>query len=136
MRPSLEVRGEKRRGVRSEYGGLILSADSALGFLGVYEPRGAALRIPLLLHDVPLQTQMEGIKLVASRSTPVAVFTCRVMSPTLYDTSLLHKKKIFLTVDVQIFHSPFQTFWTSTEWDFSVNVKITCVTAKPSLGGA
>lgn len=46
----------KKKGVHSEYGGLILSADSALGFLGVHEPRGAALglRVPLLLHDVPL----------------------------------------------------------------------------------
>lgn len=45
--------------VRSEYGGLILSADCALGFLGVHEPSGAALRlsVPLLVHHVPLQRQ-------------------------------------------------------------------------------
>lgn len=32
-----------------------VSADSALGFLGVHEPRGAALglRIPLLFHKIP-----------------------------------------------------------------------------------
>lgn len=49
---------QEEEGVRSEYGGLILSADSALGFLGVHEPRGAALglRIPLLFHKIPLKT--------------------------------------------------------------------------------
>lgn len=56
VRPGPEVRGREGRGVHSEYGGLVLSADSALGFLGVHEPRGAALglRLPLLLHEVPL----------------------------------------------------------------------------------
>lgn len=44
------------REVHSENGGLVLSADSALGFLGVHEPRGTTLglRIAFLVHDVPL----------------------------------------------------------------------------------
>lgn len=47
--------------IHSEYGGLVLSADSALGFLLVHQPRGAALRlsVPFLLRDVPLWTQRE-----------------------------------------------------------------------------
>lgn len=54
VRPGPEVR--RKRGSNSEYGGLVLSADSALGFLGVNEPRGATLRlrIPFLFHNVPL----------------------------------------------------------------------------------
>lgn len=42
--------------VHSEYGGLVLSADSAFGFLGVHEPHGATLglRITFLFHDVAL----------------------------------------------------------------------------------
>lgn len=53
-------------GVHSEYGGLVLSADSALGFLGVHEPRGAALglRVAFLLHHVPLETQTRGVKVI------------------------------------------------------------------------
>lgn len=42
--------------VRSEYSSLVLSADGALGFLGVHEPCGAglSLRPRLLVHHVPL----------------------------------------------------------------------------------
>lgn len=56
MRPDPEVRGQEEEGFHSENGGLVLSTDSALGFLGVPEPHGTALglRIPLLLHCVPL----------------------------------------------------------------------------------
>lgn len=48
---------QKEEGVHSEYGGLVLSADSALGLLGVHEPRGATLglRICFLFHKVPLE---------------------------------------------------------------------------------
>lgn len=66
-----EERGEEgawpgQTGVHSEYGGLVLSADSALGILGVHEPRGAALglRVPFLLHHVPLETQTRGVKVI------------------------------------------------------------------------
>lgn len=54
-RPRGQRSGGGRR-VHSEYGGLVLSADSALGFLGVHQPRGAALGlgVPLLFHEVPL----------------------------------------------------------------------------------
>lgn len=74
MRTGPEVRGhggsERKRGVHSEYGGLVLGADRALGFLGVREPRGAApgLRIPLRLRNVALRTQVGGVKLVHPNS--------------------------------------------------------------------
>lgn len=56
-----EVEGYRRkeRGGRaplSEYGGLVLGADGALGVLGVHQPRGTALRlrVGLQLHWVHL----------------------------------------------------------------------------------
>lgn len=50
------TRAQEEEGVHSEYGGLVLSADSALGVLGVHEPCGATLglRIRFLFHEVPL----------------------------------------------------------------------------------
>lgn len=60
-----ESRSRLKRGrVHSEYSGLILSADSAFGFLGVYEPCGTVLRlrIPFLVHKVTLKIQTKQTK--------------------------------------------------------------------------
>lgn len=50
--------GRRKEELLSEYGGLVLSADSALGFLGVHQPGSTALglRVPLLFQQIPLQT--------------------------------------------------------------------------------
>lgn len=50
-------RGRREKDVpHSEYGGLVLGADGALGVLGVHQPRGAALRlrVGLQIHWVHL----------------------------------------------------------------------------------
>lgn len=59
-------KGEARPGGREfrlEYGGLVLSADSAFGFFGVHQPRGATLglRVTLLFRNVTLWTQTSAI---------------------------------------------------------------------------
>lgn len=62
LRPgaSSDVRKRGGWGVHSEYGGLILSADCTLWFIGVHEPRGAALwlGISLLFQKGALETQI------------------------------------------------------------------------------
>lgn len=50
-------RDVEERSVQSEYGGLVLGADGALGIFGVQDPGRAALTVSVHIHRFHLKQQ-------------------------------------------------------------------------------